>query len=55
PAKERYPLWKPKPDEYLPEEYKRIGVRIGDVGILNDSGGFDYLFNGCLPADHPVN
>lgn len=55
PRKKGYPLWKPKPDERLPEEYRRVGVRIGDIGILNDSGGFDYLFNACLSADHPVN
>ncbi|KAF9074103.1 hypothetical protein BDP27DRAFT_1196454, partial [Rhodocollybia butyracea] len=53
--KKGYPLWKPKSDERLPEEYKREGVRIGDVGILNEFGGFDYLFNACLPQDHPVN
>ncbi|KAE9404218.1 hypothetical protein BT96DRAFT_916987 [Gymnopus androsaceus JB14] len=55
PRKKGYPLWKPKADERLPEEYRRMGVRIGDIGILNDSGGFDYLFNACLPADHPLN
>ncbi|KIK62478.1 hypothetical protein GYMLUDRAFT_116705, partial [Collybiopsis luxurians FD-317 M1] len=55
PRKRGYPLWDPKPDEYLPEEYRREGVRIGDVGFLNESGGFDYLFNACLPAEHPVN
>ncbi|KAJ4488093.1 hypothetical protein J3R30DRAFT_892546 [Lentinula aciculospora] len=55
PRKRGYPLWEPKPDEHLPEEYRRIGVCIGDVGILNEFGGFDYLFNACLPADHPVN
>ncbi|KIK62477.1 hypothetical protein GYMLUDRAFT_164878 [Collybiopsis luxurians FD-317 M1] len=55
PQKKGYPLWEPKPDEHLPEEYRRVGVRIGDVGFLNESGGFDYLFNVCLPAEHPVN
>ncbi|KIK59377.1 hypothetical protein GYMLUDRAFT_678444 [Collybiopsis luxurians FD-317 M1] len=55
PRRKGYPLWKPKPDEYLSEEYRRVGVDIGDVGYLNESGGFDYLFNACLPANHPVN
>ncbi|KAF9074531.1 hypothetical protein BDP27DRAFT_1288054 [Rhodocollybia butyracea] len=50
-----YALWKPKPDERLPEPYKQEGVRIGDVGVLNEFGGFDDLFNACLPADHPIN
>ncbi|KAJ3976802.1 hypothetical protein EV361DRAFT_209266 [Lentinula raphanica] len=57
PRKRGYPLWDPKPREggLLPEEYRQSGVQIGDVGILNDSGGFDYLFNVCLPPSHPVN
>ncbi|KAE9397957.1 hypothetical protein BT96DRAFT_822612 [Gymnopus androsaceus JB14] len=50
-----YPLWIPKPGEWLPSAYRQEGVRIGDVGILTEFGGFDYLFNVCLPADHPVN
>ncbi|KAF5371100.1 hypothetical protein D9757_010795 [Collybiopsis confluens] len=55
PRKKGYPLWKPKPDENLPEDYRRFGVRIGDVGFLGDGGGFEYLFNACHPADHPIN
>ncbi|KAE9383498.1 hypothetical protein BT96DRAFT_843768 [Gymnopus androsaceus JB14] len=50
-----YPLWIPKPGDWLPLAYRQEGVRIGDVGILTEFGGFDYLFNVCLPADHPVN
>ncbi|KAE9396907.1 hypothetical protein BT96DRAFT_92979 [Gymnopus androsaceus JB14] len=50
-----YPLWKPKPGSYLPPQYRQEGVRIGDVGILTESGDFDYFFNVCLPADHAVN
>ncbi|KAE9398888.1 hypothetical protein BT96DRAFT_821260, partial [Gymnopus androsaceus JB14] len=35
--------------------YQREGVHIGDVGILNEFGGFEYLFDACHPAAHPLN
>ncbi|KIK54097.1 hypothetical protein GYMLUDRAFT_143387, partial [Collybiopsis luxurians FD-317 M1] len=55
-AKRGYPLWKPKAQGVrLPEAYKREGVRIGDVGILNGFGGFTYLFNIFHSADHAIN
>ncbi|KAJ3728239.1 hypothetical protein C8R42DRAFT_540764, partial [Lentinula raphanica] len=51
-----YPLWEPKSQNaMLPEIYKEKGVHIGDVGILTESGGFDYLFNVCHEATHPLN
>ncbi len=37
-----YPLWVPEPPSNLPN-----GTQIGDLGILNDDGGFTYLFNVC--------
>ncbi|KAJ3765173.1 hypothetical protein FB446DRAFT_655606, partial [Lentinula raphanica] len=51
-----YPLWEPKSQNArLPEIYKEKGVHIGDIGILTESGGFDYLFNVCHEATHPLN
>ena len=54
--KERgFPLWIPDPNQYLHLNYRRTGVRIGDVGIITDSGAFSFLFNICLPRNDPVN
>ncbi|KAF9563366.1 hypothetical protein CPC08DRAFT_706073 [Agrocybe pediades] len=50
-----FPLWLPAPNRNLPVEYQKTGTRIGDVGIITSSGGFDFLFNVCLPWDHPIN
>ncbi len=47
------PFWYPEPDTSGEEEYVETGVCPGDVGILNDSGGFDFLFNIFKPAGHP--
>jgi len=49
------PLWLPEPSSTLPNVYRRQGISIGDVGIITNSGGFDFMFNICLPADHPIN
>ena len=49
------PLWIPGPSMTLPLEYRRVGISIGDVGIINPSGEFSFLFNLFLPADHPIN
>ncbi|KAJ3971366.1 hypothetical protein EV361DRAFT_911625 [Lentinula raphanica] len=54
--KRGYPLWKPKArNAQHPEVYKKHGVHIGDVGLLTQFGGFDYLFNICYGADHEMN
>ncbi|KIK67653.1 hypothetical protein GYMLUDRAFT_118787, partial [Collybiopsis luxurians FD-317 M1] len=56
PLRRGFPLWKPKPrDRNLPDIYRQEGVHIGDVVVLNEFGGFDYLFNTCHPDDHPLN
>ena len=50
-----FPLWIPQPNMRLSRSYRRQGVSIGDVGIFTSDGGFDFLFNVCLPAGHPNN
>ena len=50
-----FPLWIPQPDESLDPTYQPQGVSIGEVGIFTPDGGFDFLFNVCLPAGHPSN
>jgi hypothetical protein len=54
--KERgFPLWIPEPNQVLHLDYRRTGVRIGDVGIITHSGAFSFLFNICLPHNDPVH
>ncbi|KDR66169.1 hypothetical protein GALMADRAFT_1203829 [Galerina marginata CBS 339.88] len=50
-----FPLWIPEPSMNLPMPYQRLGINIGDVGIITSAGNFSFLFNICLPADHPIN
>ncbi|KAI9458748.1 hypothetical protein HD554DRAFT_1701964 [Boletus coccyginus] len=39
-----YPLWSPDPD-LLPPARQRAGLRIGDVGTVDERGEFDVFFN----------
>ncbi|KAF5343735.1 hypothetical protein D9757_014646 [Collybiopsis confluens] len=51
-----YPMWRPRSrNSRLPDIHKREGIQIGDLGFINDSGGFEYLFNICHSADHELN
>ncbi len=52
-----YPLWLPEPfdDPDLPDAYKSDGTQIGDLGYLDEDGGFVYLFNVGKAIDDPVN
>jgi len=49
------PLWFPGPSLDLPLTYRRDGVNVGDVGIIQMDEPFDFLFNLFLPATHPIN
>ena len=53
--KRGHPLWIPQSNMVLPIRYRAQGVRVGDVGIFTENGGFDFLFNICVPRDDPIN
>ncbi|KAF9526458.1 hypothetical protein CPB83DRAFT_729455, partial [Crepidotus variabilis] len=48
-------LWFPQVSMTLPAELRSKGFSIGDVGNFTPDGGFDFLFNILLPANHPIN
>ena len=50
-----FALYVPEPDRQLPIAYQRMGIRIGDVGVITPDGGFSFLFNICVPRDDPIN
>ncbi|KAF9045013.1 hypothetical protein BJ165DRAFT_1369952, partial [Panaeolus papilionaceus] len=49
-----YPLWLPEGDLNAPVEKRRVGVSIGDVGMVTSDGYFSYLFNILLPENDPL-
>lgn len=44
-----YPLRIPEPSSKLGSPYDKEGLQIGDVGYVDDYGGFVRLFNICFP------
>jgi hypothetical protein len=50
-----FPIWNPDPDHNLPEECRQTGIRIGDVGIINRDGSWDFLFNICDSPSSTTN
>jgi hypothetical protein len=50
-----FPLFFPGPQANLSLEYRARGVAIGDVGLFNPDGRFDFFFNIFLGADHAIN
>jgi len=49
------PLWFPGPSLDLPLTYRRNGINVGDVGIMQIDEPFDFLFNIFLPENDPIN
>ncbi|KAK7022761.1 hypothetical protein VNI00_016964 [Paramarasmius palmivorus] len=54
-AREGHPLWRPEPSLKPPHAHAQDGIRIGDVGIIDDNEPFDFLFNITVPSEHPIN
>jgi len=50
-----FALYIPQPNRRLPIAYRRVGICIGDVGVITPDGGFNFLFNICVPHDDPAN
>jgi len=49
------PLWYPDPPLNFPEDYRRQGISIGDVGIFSSSGNFTFFFNICHARNAEIN
>ena len=40
-----YALFQPELDACHSKQYRMRGIGVGDVGVINIDGGFDFLFN----------
>ncbi|KAF9048912.1 hypothetical protein BJ165DRAFT_1067886 [Panaeolus papilionaceus] len=47
-----YPLWVPECSQTLLVSKRKLGVDVGDVGLIENDGHFVFLFNILLPSDH---
>ncbi|KAI6094848.1 hypothetical protein F5141DRAFT_1278973 [Pisolithus sp. B1] len=47
-----YPLRMPEPMSTLPQNYQDSGLQIGDIGIIDNKGQFDVLFNICKRSNN---
>ena len=50
-----FALYIPQPNRRLPIAYQRMGIHIGDIGVITTDGGFSFLFNICVPHDDLIN
>ncbi|KAJ7498020.1 hypothetical protein B0H11DRAFT_830114 [Mycena galericulata] len=50
-----YPLFNPDPLNDVPDRDRKIGIRIGDVGVVTRDGSFDTIFNITLASNDPSN
>ncbi|KAF8967317.1 hypothetical protein BDZ97DRAFT_1656622 [Flammula alnicola] len=50
-----FPVWYPGGDLGKPVKYLQKGLSIGDVGILDREGTFDFCFNIFLQPDDPIH
>ncbi|PPQ76765.1 hypothetical protein CVT26_000265 [Gymnopilus dilepis] len=50
-----FPIWNPSGDLARPPAYLKRGISIGDVGVLDSDGVFEFHFNIYLPPDDPTH
>ncbi|KAF9048908.1 hypothetical protein BJ165DRAFT_1463452 [Panaeolus papilionaceus] len=50
-----YPLWVPECSQTLHIKKRKLGVEVGDVGLIDKDGCFVFLFNILRPANHPFH